>query len=98
MANFGIFLAYLECGPTRVAFGGDMKRRPYMSSRFFKLSLAAFMVLAISSICACGDESMMSDDELSQFGDEMEWRMDDVDLKPLDDSDLTSCEPGWDGC
>ena len=56
-----------------------------MSSRFFKMSLTAVIILAVSSICACGDESMMTDEELSQFADEMEWQMEDVDLKPVDD-------------
>lgn len=47
--------------------------------------------------CACGDGTM-SDEELAAFEDEMSWQLEGVDLKPLDDSEVESCEPGWDGC
>lgn len=68
-----------------------------MSSRFQKMTLTMFLALSLCALCACGDGSM-GDDELAAQGDEASWQLRDVDLNPVDDPDLASCEPGWDGC
>lgn len=68
-----------------------------MSSRFLKMVMISMLALALASICACGDGSM-SDEELMVLEEDIAYQLDDVDLRPVDDPDIDSCEPGWDGC
>jgi hypothetical protein len=68
-----------------------------VSSRFLKIAIIVFFAISLLVTCGCGDGSM-NDEELAAFEDEMSWQLEGVDLKPLDDPDVESCEPGWDGC
>ncbi len=68
-----------------------------MSSRIIKSAIALLMALSLSALCACGDGSF-SDEELAALEDEASWQLRDVEMSPVDDPDLATCEPGWDGC
>ena len=70
-----------------------------MSSRLFRIVVSIAIGFMLSIVCACGD-GMMTDEQLMEFEDELEYRLDDVDLNPVADPDqyVDECEPGWDGC